>query len=149
MSAKTPDMHAEIARIHSVFCAATGVELRLGIGEYNRQQAWFQFLKAGFNEHDVLLVCNSLKRKIAKGERLPGALRFRNLIEQLPDFEEELGMARAEQKNMKPKPTPRERVLEQARPTIVPMRPEDAQDTSKHVSHLALIQQLKQAAGMR
>lgn len=106
-----------IQEIHKLFCVSTGVELRIGIGEYNRERAWAEFLKQGFNSNDLVTVVNYLKKKIKEGDRNPGALRFSNLIERLELFEETLGMAKAEQRNA-PKPfVARERVLEQARPT--------------------------------
>lgn len=127
-------MNARVREYHAVFCAATGIELRIGLGEYSREASWFRFIQAGFTSDEVHFVACHLMRKIREGTRNIGCIRFSNLIERLDAFEEELGLARAEQRNAKPQPTAKDRVIAQARPTIVPMIPESTRDTSKHVS---------------
>lgn len=137
-------MDAAIREVHAVYCTATGMQLRLGLGEYNRQAAWFRFLQAGFSNEDLHVVIRYLQRKIREGTRNVGALKFSNLVERLDAFEEELQLARAELKAMQPKATPRQRAVEQLRPTIVPMTPEQAQDTSQPIGHY--LEALRRAA---
>lgn len=137
-----PNMQAQINDIHAAFCAATGFQLRMGLGEYTREAAWVRFLNAGFTKADMLLVVRHLKRKVHEGTRNIGALRFSNLVERLDSFEEERGMALAEQRNTKPPMTPKERVLQQARPTVTMNH--DTTNTAKPVSHW--IAQLRSAA---
>lgn len=123
-------MTTAIHEAHAAFCTATGQQLRLGIGEYSREIAWARFLSAGFTAADVLLVVTHLQRKIREGERRIGALRFSNLIEPLERFEEELSLAKAEQRNAKPAPTPRERVIQVFRPAVAS---ENTQSTARPV----------------
>ena len=140
----TPDMNALVRDYHAAFCGTTGINLRIGIGEYNREAAWFRIIQAGFTLDDVQLVSRHLMRKVKEGTRNIGAVRFSNLIERPDVFEEELGMARAELRNSKSQPTAKQRVLQQARPTIVPMTPDQTQNTAKPVS--AYIDALRKAA---
>jgi hypothetical protein len=144
MTARKVDMTAQIAEIHALFCVATGVQLRVGIGEYNREAAWARFLNAGFTPADLLLVVKYLQRKIREGTRNIGSLRFSNLVDRLEIFEESLSMAKADERNRKPPMTPLARVLEQARPTAVAVKPEDTQITAKPIG--AYIQALREAA---
>jgi hypothetical protein len=141
------DMPAKIRHVHDFWCVATGQQLRLGICDAFRERAWFDFIQAGFTEHDVLAVVTHLRREIGNGTRNPGALKFSNMIAQLDRFEEDLEVAKATARNRKTAPTPRERVLEQARPTVVPMTPKDAQITAKPVGEL--IAELRRSAGMQ
>jgi len=127
-----------IQKLHSSFCASTGVTLRLGIGEYNRERAWHVYVQSGFTEHDLLLVINHLKREIREKRRFPGALRFSNLIERPELFEEELGLARALAR--RPKETALDRVKAlRERPVERPVT-----HTAQPISHY--IEQLRQAA---
>lgn len=124
----------DIARVHEVFCRETGVVLRLGIGEYNRERCWLLFLHAGFTADDIRIVCKHLRKEIAEGRRMPGALRFRNLVEQLDYFEEELGMAKAALR--KPQPTAKDKVLAQARPLVAQSTPQGERNTARSVTDL-------------
>lgn len=137
-------MDASIKEIHAVYCTATGMQLRLGLGEYNRQAAWFRFLQAGFTSENLHMVVRYLQRKIREGTRNVGALKFSNLVERLDAFEEELQLATAEQRNMQPKETPRQRAVSQLRPTIVPMTPDQGKDTSQPIGHY--LEALRRAA---
>ncbi len=91
--AKFPEMAAAVEKLHAVYARSTGFELRL---DYARIRAWHDFIQAGLGEADLALVVGYLRRKIAAGDRNPGALKFSNLIVQLDRFEEDLALARAE-----------------------------------------------------
>lgn len=144
----TPEssLSPKLTGLHEHYCELTGFRIRQSVGELNRSHSWYLFNQYGFTDDDLVAVVRYLQRKIKDGSRNAGALKFDNLIVQLDRFEEDLGLARAEERNRKPAPTPRERVLEQARPTVVPMTPKDAQITAKPVGEL--IANLKRAAGM-
>lgn len=132
----------DILLLHKEFCQETGMELRLGLGEYSRERAWHEFHKAGFTAEDLRLVIRHLKKKIKDKERNPGALKFSNLIERPEAFEEELGLAKAEQRNAKPAPTPKERVVQAFRPAAAPAAPSQ---TAKPIAEY--IEALRKSAG--
>lgn len=133
-----------IQSLHAAWNAATGQDLKLRLCDYEREFGYNNLLQAGFNEQDIHTVVKYLQRKIKEGSRLMGSLRWANCIGDLCRFEEDLQFARAELKAMQPKATPRQRAVEQLRPTIVPMTPAQAQDTSKPVAHF--LKQLREAA---
>lgn len=135
----------EVRVFHETFCRETGVSLRLGLGEYFREQAWARFIKLGFKVEDLQLVCRYLKSQILQAKRNAGALRFSNLIERPEMFEEELQLARGAQRQ-KPKPTALGRAMQQLRPTVTPVTPHETRVTAVPVSEL--IANLKRAAGM-
>lgn len=140
----TPEILARITYLHTAWNGATGQDLRLRMFDYEREYGYQQFIKAGFTDKDMLTVVTYLQREIKKGNRLPGALRWSNCIGNLTRFEEDLSMARAEHRNAKPQPTAKQRVLQQARPTIVPMTPEQSQNTAQPIS--VYIEALRKAA---
>jgi hypothetical protein len=146
MSAKTPDPAARMAELHATWNSCTGQNLPLILCDYAREFGYHQFIKAGFNEKDIVEVVRYLKRKIKEGTRLEGALRWSNCVGDICRFAEDLAMCRAEERNRKPPPTPLQRVLEQARPTAATMTPKDAQITARPVGEL--IANLRRAAGM-
>jgi hypothetical protein len=123
------------------------MHLRLGLGEYGREAAWLRFIQAGFTEDDLLTVIRHLRHKIKAGARYAPCLRFSRLIECLDSFEEELALAKAEMRNAKRAPTAKERVIQQARPVVAEVRPEDHRVTARPVSDL--IADLRRAAGVR
>jgi hypothetical protein len=86
------DLGPKIEGIHRLYCDLTGLGISL---HYMRTWAWHEYFKKGFTEDDLRLVVSEIKRGIKMGKRNPGALRFRNLIESLDYFEEELAMARS------------------------------------------------------
>lgn len=102
----------DIEILHQSYCEATTFELKLA---YDRERSWFEFIKAGFTRDDLKMVIFHLVKGIQKGERREGCLRFRNLIQRLDLFEEELNLARAFQRNFK-QPTAKEKALQQLRP---------------------------------
>lgn len=118
------DRHAQITTLHAAYVQATGLPLRLA---YDREAAWFRFLEAKFTSADLVLVIAHLKRGIAKGERRPNCLLFRNLVENLDHLEEDLAMAKALAR--KPPVTGRDKALALLRPsatettTSAPARP--------------------------
>lgn len=104
--------YESISSIHALYVSATGLHLRLA---YDRESAWARFLGDGFTPSDLLLVVAWIKKGIAKGERRENALLFRNLIESLDHFEEDLAVATAHAR--KPIPSARDREIALLRPT--------------------------------
>jgi len=101
-----------------------------------RDDSWHRFIKAGYGVHELEEVILWLKPGIKAGKRNPGCLRFSNLIAQLDRFEEELGMCRAEIRNAKPEPTPKDRVLAQARPVVVKLTGSDISTSARRISEI-------------
>lgn len=131
-----------ISDLHSLYCRLTGMHISLA---FDREHFWFLWLKQGFTGADLELVVKMIWRKIPKGERRIESLKFRNLIEQLDRFEEDLAVARAEHRNSKPPPSARERAVSQLRPNVT--ETVSSAQTARPVGEL--IEQLKQAAGMK
>jgi len=104
-----------IPTLHKTYSDLSGLPVRL---DYDRERAWFLFIKAGFTLDDLKLVLIHLRAGIRKGIRFPASMGFTRLIWGLDVFEEELVLARAEQRN-KPNPvTNRETVLQVFRPEV-------------------------------
>lgn len=136
-------MREEIEHLHKAYCESTGQEIRLA---FDREHAWYLFLQAGFTLDDVQLVGNFLRRAVEKGERNPGCLRFRNMIEPLNFFEEELQLVRAAMRNFKPAPTEKEKTIRAFRPTA--SAPEPVQMDARPAKEVVgrLIDDLRKAA---
>jgi hypothetical protein len=81
-----------IPQLHQTYVALSGLPIRLDMA---RERSWFEFEKRGFTEADLRLVILEIQKGIKAGKRHLGALRFRNLIESLDYFEEELAMVKA------------------------------------------------------
>ena len=114
MSSPTPEI---VRAFHAAYVRETGLPISLG---FDRQRAWHELLKLEFGDPpaplavaDLLLVIRYLKAGIARQERNPGCLRFRNLIEQPDYFEEELAMAR---KVLRPRPKSKTEAVSTAHP---------------------------------
>lgn len=99
-----PSHAVRVQALHARYCAATAFDLALN---YVRIRAWHDWLKWGdWNEADLALVIGYLRRKIAAGDRNPGSLKFSNLIEQPDRFEEDLALARSENRIRRPDSAP-------------------------------------------
>lgn len=107
-------MNDHIETLHKVYCQFSGFDISIG---YDRERAWYEYIKAGYDAEDLRLVLIHLKRGIKSGNRNPGCLRFRYLIENLKDFDEELAMARAYVRNNQPR-TNRQAAIEVFRPVV-------------------------------
>lgn len=112
-------MIATIESIHAAYCEATGQPIRLA---FDRERSWYDFIQAGFTEADVRFMADWIKRKILKGERNPGALKFSNMIERVDRFEEDLVLARAEMRNFKAPPSEKDKVIKAFRPEQEPVK---------------------------
>ena len=136
-------MRDRIEQFHAAYCAATGQEIRLDA--FDRERVWYEFLAFGFSIEDVGLVGRFLVRAVEKGDRNPGCLRFKNLIERPDMFEEELQLVRAAMRNFKAPPSEKEKTIRAFRPVTsepVPMTARPA----KEIVQKAL-DELRKAAG--
>lgn len=110
---------AQINELKSVYSNLSGFHFkeRTMLCDY-RDRAWADYLRSGFTAKDLDTVLHYLKAKIAKGDRKMNSMRFSNIIENLAMFEDLLCMAQAENRNTKRPMTAKERVIQQARPTV-------------------------------
>jgi hypothetical protein len=81
-----------IVSIHSLYCALTGLQIRL---DMHREYIWFEYFRRGLTEDNLRAVVKHIKTGILNQRRNPGALRFSNLVAQFDRFEEELAEASA------------------------------------------------------
>jgi hypothetical protein len=90
---------AQISALHELYCQMTGQCLRLG---FDRERAWYEWLRAGFTAEDLRRVIAYLQREVREGRRNVGALKLSNLLQ--PDrFEEDLNIRRV---RLQPLPRP-------------------------------------------
>lgn len=113
------NMQEEINRLDLAYQKLTNRAFRTGGIVTGREQGWVAFINAGFTVADLETVVLWIKGKILAGIYHEPRLAWRRLIADLQNFEDELATAKAEKRNAKPQPTPRDRVLSQARPTVV------------------------------
>lgn len=121
--------------------AVTGYNLTMTTERMLALEAWWT---RGFTGSDMCLVIRHIQYGIKCGKRNEGALKFEWIVSRPDWFEQELGMARAETRQRK-HTTPKERVLQQARPCVCEHKP-DEPCTAR--SSKELIDDLKRAAGM-
>jgi hypothetical protein len=80
----------KIQAAHRLYCELTGQSLRLA---FDRERAWYEILRAGYELRDIRRVIRYLQREIQRERRNVGALKLRNLLQ--PDqFEEDLNISR-------------------------------------------------------
>lgn len=107
-------MTAKLLNLHRIYCQETGLQIGY---RYDRERIWYEFVKAGFTQGDLILVIHHLKAGIKRRERHSGSLKFSNMIECLNYFEEDLAQARAHMRNNKPQ-TNRENIIKTFRPEV-------------------------------
>lgn len=128
--------------IHSAYCRLAQADLTLTM---DRLYYWNAWLSRGFTEADLRLVIRYLLHEVKAGRRFPGSLKWCNLIQNADRFEEDLALARGWERNNKPAPTDKDRVLQAARP-VVGQPP--AESTANHVGSIIpkLLEEMRKAA---
>ena len=124
--------------LHHEYCRLVGFNLALTI---ERHYWWTAWLARGWTMEDLRLVIRYLQQQIKEGKRNSGALKWSNLIQDANRYEEDLQMARAEQRNRRPPPAPLERVIGQWSPKIAPG---DPKGSAIHISKV--IEAMREAA---
>lgn len=114
----TAPMQAQISLLDNAYQKLSGLTLRTRGVVSGREEAWYNWMQAGFTLHDLELVIIWLKRRQREGKRDIGSMRFSTLIGNIDRFTEELSMAEAELRNCHPPPSAKEKVIQQARPTL-------------------------------
>lgn len=122
-------MNTPIDQLHIEYCRLIQGQLKLTL---DRQYWWGQWKSRGFTMEDLRLVIGHLQRGIKDGKRYPGSLKWSHLIQQTDSFEEELNVARAEKRNLKPAPSPKAVAQQQFSPVVASAKTED---TAKPASY--------------
>jgi len=99
MISQTPSMDSQIQELHQTYCRLTGQNLSL---RFDRERLWYEFLRAGFTERDLIQVVGYLQKEIRQTRRNVGALKLSNLL-QLDRLEEDLNISRV---RLRPTPDP-------------------------------------------
>ena len=92
MHAQNPKLTINLQQIeqaHQLYCQLTNQNLILRI---DRQRAWFELLRAGYELNQIKQVILYLQREIQNGKRNVGALKLSNIL-QLDRFEEDLAIS--------------------------------------------------------
>lgn len=144
-STRTETMQDEIDRLDLAYTKLTGRQFQASGLITGREYLWIQFYNAGYRESDLEEVILWIKQRIRVGKCTEAALKFRSLISDLGKFEDELATCRAERRNAKPAPRPKERVLGQFRPKAVETAPESV--TAKPIATVDWIAELRRAVG--
>ena len=89
--------------LHAEYCRITNQDIALDQFRINCWMVWINYGKhrasgQPFNADDLVTVVRELQAQIKIGKRKLGALRFRNLIQYVDYFDEELAMIRAKQR---------------------------------------------------
>lgn len=94
--------------LHAQYEARTGYTVALNMMRERMWVEWLVWSNYTWTAEDLARVIAYLRRKIGKGERNDGALKFGNLIGQPDHFEEDLNLAREEaaKSPFKPKTRP-------------------------------------------
>lgn len=128
-----PPRDNEVRTCHQTYC--THIQWQMPL-TFHARELWERWLCAGFTEADLRLVLRRWQWKIARGTDA-GVLRLSRLLD--PDvFGEDLAIAHSEQKRV---PTPKEKALEQLRPTVSELTPQQVKNgreaAAKALSDLA------------
>jgi len=100
---------SKIPSFHAAYEELTGIQLRLTM---DRERQWYEFIKSGVTLEDMRMLIKAIKVGINDpdrsmlGRRNIGALKFHNLIGQLDQTEEDLGLLRSLQRAKQRQPAP-------------------------------------------
>jgi len=114
-----PNLPQLVKALHAAYEARTGYKIALNMMRERMWVEWLKWADYAWTETELARVIGYLRRKIAKGDRNDGALKFDNLIGQPDHFEEDLALAVEESKKTF--------IPTRARPVLGPM-PEPASE---------------------
>ncbi len=100
--------NAKIAQLHACYERLTGIQLPLNRA-FQREYAWSAWMAHGWTVDDLSTTILYLRREFK--DYWLKMVRFSRLVEDHASFEEWLSIARASQRNARPAPTERQRVL--------------------------------------
>lgn len=116
--------------LHAAYEARTGYTVTLNMMRERMWAEWLVWSNYTWTVEDLARVISYLRRKIAKGDRNDGALKFGNLIGQPDHFEEDLNLAREEAAKSPFKPRPRSAPLQDGREPAEEMPVQDAAEAA-------------------
>ena len=88
-----PNLPQLVKALHAAYEARTGYTITLNMMRERQWVEWLKWSDYAWTETELARVIGYLRRKIAKGDRNDGALKFGNLIGQPDHFEEDLALA--------------------------------------------------------
>lgn len=88
-----PNLPQLVKALHAAYEARTGYTITLNMMRERQWVEWLKWADYAWTETELARVIGYLRRKIAKGDRNDGALKFGNLIGQPDHFEEDLALA--------------------------------------------------------
>jgi hypothetical protein len=124
-----PNLPQLVKDLHAAYESRTTYTVTLNMMRERMWVDWLVWSNYTWTVEDLARVIGYLRRKIAKGDRNEGALKFGNLIGQPDHFEEDLALAREEASKSPFKPRPRPASLPEARedaPETAPLDPAEA-----------------------
>lgn len=136
------DIHLQVAELLEIYSRVTGIRFRMGLA-FDRERQAFELLRAGITLAEFEMVLTHLMAKVRKGERNIGCVRWSTIVGRIDVCEEELGMAQAERRNLRPAPTPKEQALQQLRPTVSQTTTETASARQGREIAIAALEKLK------
>jgi len=86
------DRIEEIRRLHATWERLTGQRLVL---DAMRERAWFDWLERGLTESDLALLVRDLQGKIRAGKCSPAGLKFRYVVANVDQAEEDVAELKA------------------------------------------------------
>lgn len=116
----TPPFESEIQACHACYCRFMDFSIPLSFAVRSQWERW---LAEGFKLEDLQVVLKRWSFKVAQGTDA-GVMRLSRITDPTT-FSEDLLIAHAEKRIRKGAPTPKDRALEQLRPTACePMSPD-------------------------
>lgn len=136
------DQSTDVASLLEIYSRITGIRFRMGLA-FDRERQAFELLRAGITLAEFEMVLTHLMGKVRRGERNIGCVRWSTIVGRLDVLDEEIGMAQAERRNLRPAPTPKEQALQQLHPTVSQTTTETASARQGREIAIAALEKLK------
>jgi hypothetical protein len=78
-----------IEELHQTYCRTLGEDIQLTMRP-DRERAWLEFIKQGYTKQDLVAAIEHIRNSALQPSAKSNALLFRNLIERLDNFEDEM-----------------------------------------------------------
>lgn len=116
-----------VKSLHAAYQARTGYQIAFNMVREREWHDWLRWNDYAWTETELARVIGYLRRKIGKGDRNEGALKFSNLIGRPDVFEEDLNLALEEAKKG---PLPTAQRPRRAEPELKPVSSPEEVDAS-------------------
>jgi hypothetical protein len=142
MDMKTPPTIEQTQFLHKLYCGVTDQDIPFSMA---RHYVYERFMAAGYDKAELEVVVRYIKRKIKAGARYPESLMFRNLIQNIDRFAEDLSMARGEERAIKDRQdTPRKEILRAANINLDPKRDNTVRSAAQVLAGMEALKKLRQ-----